>query len=471
MKHVPTATDEPLWREIAYGDPVALMRRFAGQRDLTFLDSAVQQGELGRYSYIAADPFETFTLAEVESGEAALARLDRRLARWKLSPVNGLPPFQGGFAGYIAYEFARLLEPQIKARTPPPDIPPITLHAYDTIIAFDHHARRCWIISTGFPETGQQERIARAERRIAEIEALCLARAPDLAGDNLIEGWRSNFTRSDYEAAVQRTIDYILAGDIFQANISQRFSALMPASFDPLAFYLALRAHNPATFGAWLDYGAVKIASSSPERLVSFDGALAEARPIKGTRRRDPDAGVDAMLKAELLASRKDRAENVMIVDLLRNDLSRVAEPGSVQVPVLCGLETYASVHHLTSVVTGRLANDRTRGDLIAACFPGGSITGAPKIRAQEIIAEIENVPRNIYCGSIGFLSFTGPMDLNIAIRTVLFHEGNAHFQGGGGITAKSSPSDEYEETLAKVTRIAASFEKFRPALRPPPTI
>lgn len=460
MKHVRTATDEPLWREIAYGDPVALMRRFAGQKDMTFLDSAVQQGELGRYSYIAADPFETFTLAEGESGGAALARLDRRLARWKLSPIAGLPPFQGGFAGFIAYEFARLLEPQIKARTPAPDIPPITLHAYDTIIAFDHHTRRSWIISTGFPETDPQERIARAELRITQFETLCVAPAPELAGDNVIDTWQSNFTRSDYEAAVQRTIDYILAGDIFQANISQRFSADIPAGFSPLAYYLGLRVRNPATFGAWLDYGAVKIASSSPERLISFDGALAEARPIKGTRRRDPDPGIDAELKAELLASRKDRAENVMIVDLLRNDLSRIAEPGSVQVPVLCGLESYASVHHLTSVVTGRLANGKTRGDLIAACFPGGSITGAPKIRAQEIIAEIENVPRNIYCGSIGFLSFTGPMDLNIAIRTVLFHAGRAQFQGGGGITAKSSPADEYEETLAKVNRIAASFEK-----------
>ena len=460
MKHVPSTTDEPLWREIAYGDPVAVMRRFAGQRDLTFLDSAVQQGELGRYSYIAADPFETFTLAEGESGGAALARLDRRLARWKLAHAPGLPPFQGGFAGYIAYEFARLLEPQIRMRTPAPDIPPIALHAYDTILAFDHHTRRCWIIATGFPETGQPERIARAEQRIAEFEALCQAPEPALAGDNLIAGWRSNFSRPDYEAAVQRTIDYILAGDIFQANISQRFSAAIPAGFNPLAYYLGLRLRNPATFGAWLDYGAVKIASSSPERLISFDGALAEARPIKGTRRRDPDSGIDAELKAELLASRKDRAENVMIVDLLRNDLSRVAEPGTVQVPVLCGLETYASVHHLTSVVTGRLAAGRTRGDLIAACFPGGSITGAPKIRAQEIIAEIEKVPRNIYCGSIGFLSFTGPLDLNIAIRTVLFHGGQAHFQGGGGITAKSQPADEYEETLAKVNRIAASFEK-----------
>ena len=460
MKHVPRTTDEPLWREIAYGDPIAVMRRFAGQRDLTFLDSAMQQGELGRYSYIAADPFETFTLAEGESGGAALARLDRRLVRWKLTPADGLPPFQGGFAGYIAYEFARLLEPQIRTRTPAPDIPPIALHAYDTIIAFDHYTRRCWIIASGFPETAPQERIARAEQRIAEFEALCLAPEPALAGDNLIEGWRSNFSRADYEAAVQRTINYILAGDIFQANISQRFSAAIPAGFSPLAYYLGLRLRNPANFGAWLDYGSVKIASSSPERLISFDGALAEARPIKGTRRRDPDSGIDAELKAELLASRKDRAENVMIVDLLRNDLSRVAEPGTVQVPVLCGLETYASVHHLTSVVTGRLAAGRTRGDLIAACFPGGSITGAPKIRAQEIIAEIEKVPRNIYCGSIGFLSFTGPLDLNIAIRTVLFHDDQAHFQGGGGITAKSSPPDEYEETLAKVNRIAASFER-----------
>lgn len=459
MKHVPNVLDEPLWREIAYGDQAALLRRFARARDLTFLDSALQQGELGRYSYLAADPFETFTVTEGESGEAALARLDRRLARWTQTPVPGLPPFQGGFAGYFAYEFARLLEPQIMKRTPAPDIPPVILHAYDTVIAFDHQARRCWIISTGFPETDPQARIARAEERLAEFEALCLAPETPLSGDNIISGWRSNFTRADYEAAVQGTIDYILAGDIFQANISQRFAATIPESFDPLAHYLALRARNPATFGAYLDYGAVKIASSSPERLISFDGALAEARPIKGTRRRDPDARIDAELKAELLASRKDRAENVMIVDLLRNDLSRVSEPGSVQVPVLCGLESYASVHHLTSVVTSRLAPGKSRGDLIAACFPGGSITGAPKIRAQEIIAEIEKVPRNIYCGSIGFLSFTGHMDLNIAIRTVLFHEGRASFQGGGGITAKSHTADEYEETLAKVTRIAASFE------------
>lgn len=459
MKHVPASMDEVLRREIAYRDPALLLRRFARHKDVTFLDSAAQQGELGRYSYIAADPFETFTLAEGEGGLAALARLDRRLKRWSLAPAPELPPFQGGFAGYIAYEFARLLEPQIKARTPAPDIPPIALHAYDTVVAFDHQARRCWIVSTGFPETEPEARLLRAEERLAEVEQICLEPEAPLSGDHVIAGWQSNFTRPDYEAAIQRTIDYILAGDIFQANIAQRFTAAIPSSFDPLVFYLTLRQRNPATFGAFLDYGAVKIASSSPERLISFDGSLAEARPIKGTRRRDANASIDAELKAELLASRKDRAENVMIVDLLRNDLSRVAEPGTVQVPVLCGLETYASVHHLTSVVTGRLAPDKSRGDLIAACFPGGSITGAPKMRAQEIIAEIEHMPRNVYCGSIGFLSFTGGMDLNIAIRTVLFHDGRAEFQGGGGITAKSNPADEYEETLAKVTRIQASFE------------
>ncbi|MGE3873744.1 MAG: aminodeoxychorismate synthase component I [Parvibaculaceae bacterium] len=458
MKHVVPAVDEPLWREIAYGDPALMLRRFAGVKDLTFLDSALQQGELGRYSYIAADPFETFAVTEGESGAAALARLDRRLERWRLARIPGLPPFQGGFAGYFAYEFARLLEPNVMAKTPPPGIPPVALHAYDTIVAFDHQAKQCWIISTGFPETGRDARFARAGERLAQFESLCLRPVPELAGGRIIESWQSNFTRDAYEAAVQRTIDYVLAGDIFQANVSQRFSATLPANFNPLSHYLALRESNPATFGAFLDYGAVKIASSSPERLIGFDGTTAEARPIKGTRRRDADAGIDAELKAELLASRKDRAENVMIVDLLRNDLSRVCEPGTVQVPMLCGLESYASVHHLTSIVTGRLARGKSRGDLIAACFPGGSITGAPKIRAQEIIAEIERLPRNIYCGSIGFLSFTGHMDLNIAIRTVLFHDGRASFQGGGGITAKSLPADEYEETLAKVNRIARSF-------------
>ncbi len=221
-------------------------------------------------------------------------------------------------------------------------------------------------------------------------------RKPKPLGGHAIAGWQSNFTQADYEAAIARTVEYILAGDIFQANITQMFSAAIPEGFDPLAFYRVLRLKNPATFAAFMDYGDIQIASSSPERLLSVSGGIVEARPIKGTRRRDADPARDASLIADLTSSRKDRAENVMIVDLLRNDLSRVSRPGSVKVPVLCGLESYANVHHLVSVIVSELKDHDGIGGLLGAAFPGGSITGAPKIRAMEIIAEIERAARGL---------------------------------------------------------------------------
>ncbi|CAN5295412.1 aminodeoxychorismate synthase component I [soil metagenome] len=458
MKHVSLAHDEPLRQEIPYADAWSHARRLRGRKGLLFLDSAMQQGELGRYSYAACDPFQTFVPLAGESGAATLARLAAALASYRLRAVDDLPPFQGGYAGFIAYEFGAALEPGLAKTMPKGRLPGMMFHAYDTVVAFDHAAHRAWIVATGFPETAEPARMARARARALEMGAHLEAALPPFTGDHVIRGWQSNFSRPQYEAAVARTIEYILAGDIFQANISQRFAADIPAGFDPYAFHARLRATNPATFGAFLDFGEVQIASSSPERLLRYDGEAAEARPIKGTVRRDADPHADAALMAELLASRKDRAENVMIVDLLRNDLSRVCEPGSVRVPVLCGLESYASVHHLVSVVTGRPSPGLGLSDLIGACFPGGSITGAPKYRAMEIIAGIEGSPRDIYCGSIGYLGFNGMMDLNIAIRTVLFHEDRAVFQGGGGITARSDPAAEYEETLAKVSRIMAAF-------------
>jgi para-aminobenzoate synthetase component 1 len=287
-----------------------------------------------------------------------------------------------------------------------------------------------------------------------------LRHRPKVTGGHAIEGWQSNFTREDYEKAIARTVELILAGDIFQANITQMFSAPIPPGFDPLGFYRVLRGKNPATFAAYMDYGSIQIASSSPERLLRYDGTTVEARPIKGTRRRDSDPVRDANLIADLTASRKDRAENVMIVDLLRNDLSRVSKPGTVKVPMLCGLETYANVHHLVSVITSELKDGHGVGDLIGATFPGGSITGAPKIRAMEIIAEIEQAPRGVYCGSIGYIGFNGRTDFNIAIRTAQFADGVARVQGGGGITARSNPAAEYEESLTKIKRI---MEAFRP--------
>jgi para-aminobenzoate synthetase component I len=431
----------PHIREILYLEPATLAGRLRGEQHLTLLESVMRHEHLGRYSYLCCNP--TVTVSSV-TDTAPLATIARLLRDHAQDNVAGLPPFQGGLAGYISYEFGRSLE----AHTRLPEFsrlcPDLILHQYDTVISFDHMLEKAWIV-------------ARHENEADVMEKLLKRKAGSL-GSTVIENWQSNFSRSNYEAAVQKTVDYILAGDIFQANLTQCFSAALPAEFDAFAFYKKLRGLNPATFAAYLDYGDVKIVSSSPERLVNCIDQRIEARPIKGTRRRDADQVRDAELMIELQASRKDRAENVMIVDLLRNDISRIAKPGTVKVPVLCGLESYANVHHLVSVVTGDLRDGVNLTDVVRAVFPGGSITGAPKIRAMEIIAELEGQARGVYCGAIGYLGFNGACDLNIAIRTALFAGGNAHVAGGGGITARSQPAAEYDESLTKIKRIMEAF-------------
>ncbi|TXN23174.1 anthranilate synthase component I family protein, partial [Methylobacterium sp. WL93] len=271
--------------------------------------------------------------------------------------------------------------------------------------------------------------------------------------------WHSNFTRARYEAAVDRVRDYIRAGDIYQANIAQRFTAALPAGFDRFAFYRRLRETNPATFGAYLEFDGLTVASSSPERFLKLEGGQVETRPIKGTLARSPDPVEDAARAARLLADPKERAENTMIVDLLRNDLSRVCAPGSVQVPVLCGLESYAGIHHLVSVVTGTLRDGLDGFDLLERTFPGGSITGAPKLRAMDIITEIEGDARELYCGAIGRIGFDGSLDTAIAIRTVFMDATTAVLQAGGGVTLLSEPAAEYDETLTKAARVFQAFE------------
>ena len=452
MKHDRITSPGPQIREIVYFEPASLALRLKGEKHLTLLESVMRQEHLGRYSFLACNPKATLAVTQrgtfldgVKQREPALKLIDRLLAENRQPHVAGLPPFQGGLAGYISYDFGRRLEPHARIPDFAPLCPDLMLHHYDTVAAFDHMQERAWIISTD-------------PSRADHLEDL-LKRKPAPLGSHAIAGFTSNFTREAYETAIARTVEYILAGDIFQANITQCFSAAIPEGFDALAFYRELRRKNPSTFAAFLDYGDIQIASSSPERLLSFDGKTVEARPIKGTRRRDADPARDAALIAELASSRKDRAENVMIVDLLRNDLSRVCAPGTVRVPVLCGLESYANVHHLTSVITGELREGKTIGDLIAATFPGGSITGAPKIRAMEVIAEIEKTPRGVYCGAIGYLGFNGHADLNIAIRTAQFANGVARVQGGGGITARSNLAAEYEESLTKVKRIMETFQ------------
>ena len=462
----------PLLVEIAFQDPWQAAQRLAtgahgngpAHNGLAFLDSAMSHPLLGRWSYVAAAPFGRFhveggqaTWNGVPENEAPLKALRARLAGFAQKRLPLDAGFQGGAIGSVAYEAGRLFDrfPAPRGGTSGREM---DFGFYDVVLAFDIVARRAFAISTGWPEADPARRVARARERLADITARLLAPLPPLAPlDIAPPRWVSRFTPESYQAAVARVIDYIRAGDIFQANFTQQFRAEVGA-LDPLALYDRLRRANPATFAALLVNEDRAVASSSPERFAQVAGGRVETRPIKGTVPRSVEPTLDAFRGRELAASEKDRAENVMIVDLLRNDLSRVCRPGTVLVPRLCGLETYANVHHLVSVVTGELSPGRDALDLLAASFPGGSITGAPKIRAMEIIDELEGEPRGVYCGAIGYLGFDGGMDLNIAIRTVVLEGGVARFGVGGGITVLSDPAEEYAESLTKAERLFRAF-------------
>ncbi len=309
-----------------------------------------------------------------------------------------------------------------------------------------------YIASSDLPGRGRSHR--GAEERLAEIKGKLLmaetGNEPPI-GNVALQGGialTSNFTHEGYLRAVERTWEYICAGDIFQANISQRFQVDLALS--PYELYRRLREVNPAPFAAYLSYPELTVVSASPERFLKVVGDRVETRPIKGTRPRGATPAQDSALAQELLGSVKDRAENVMIVDLERNDIGRACRYGSVEVEELAILESYPTVFHLTSTVAGRLAPGKNRIDLLKATFPGGSITGAPKVRAMEIIDELEPTRRSVYTGAIGYLGFDGGMDLNIVIRTFLVKDRKAYFQVGGGIVYDSEPEAEYQETLHK---------------------
>ena len=460
-----------MWtREIPFVDPVAAAGRLRHLPGLAFLDSAMPHETLGRHSIVAADPFARFrfrdgraTLDGRPLPGAPMEALRAVLAPYRLAADPG-HTFPGGAIGYFAYDLGQALERVDRPARRAGLTDDIAFNLYDTVLAVDHAAGTCRLVATGFPETEPTARAARAARRLARFAEL-LDRAVPEAAPALPPAprWRSNFTRAGYEAAVERVRDYIRAGDIYQANIAQRFVADLPEGFDGFAFYRRLRAINPATFGAYLAFEGLTVASSSPERFLKLEGRAVETRPIKGTARRVADPDADRALALALQQTPKERAENIMIVDLLRNDLSRVCAPGSVRVPVLCGLETYAGVHHLVSVVTGTLREGLDALDLVAATFPGGSITGAPKIRAMDIITEIEGDARELYCGAIGRIGFDGTLDTSIAIRTVVMDGRTAVLQAGGGVTLLSEPGPEYDETLTKAARVFQAFEAGSP--------
>ena len=459
---------KPLVKELDWGLPHEVFANFAGEPFALFLDSATaapgrDTGLHGRWSFIAIDPFETLSL---HVGDAApFDLLKRKLASLPaIETDKDTPPFCGGAAGLFGYGLGRTLE-----RLPPEEapfaiddqhLPDMALGFYDVVFAFDMVAQRAFAVSTGLPEGEPGKRAARAEDRMAEIAARLKTAAPALPpAPGACRKIASNFSRDAYERAVARVIGYIHAGDIFQANLSQRFETELGDGDTPYALYLRLRAASPAPFASFFNFGAGVIVSSSPERFLSCREGIVETKPIKGTRPRGATPEDDARLAAELLASEKDRAENVMIVDLLRNDISRVCTDSSVEVEKLCELESFANVHHLVSTVRGRLRQGMTSADLLAACFPGGSVTGAPKRRAMEIIAELEPTTRGPYCGAIGWLGADGNMDSAIAIRTITVAGRRVTFQAGGGIVADSDPAAEYEETLAKARHMHAALE------------
>lgn len=396
-----------------------------------WLDSSLWHPHLGSFSLWAAEPAAVLRAwgdrVEIEwmRGGRESLRGDPFPVLRRLLKEHGLGR-AGAAVGYLGYGLRRHIEAVPDAAEDDLGLPDCCLALYQRVQVFDPRP-------------------------------LCPP-PPALGPPLAFCGLRSDFTREAYEAAVDRALAYIRTGDIYQVNISQRFQA--PCAEDPFDVYLRLRAQSPAPFAAFLRYPDFAILSSSPERFLSYDpgSRIVETRPIKGTRPRAAEPGRDRALARGLLASEKDRAENVMIVDLERNDLGRVAQVGSVKVTVLCGLETYATVHHLTSVVQARLREDRDVVDILRATFPGGSITGAPKIRAMEIIDELEPVARGVYTGAIGYIRFTGEMDMNIAIRTMVLKNGTASFWVGGGIVADSDPGLEYEETLHKGAAMARAL-------------
>ncbi len=423
-----------------------------------FFDSARPGHPLSRYSFICWHPFETI---EAKDGQVTITNADQQLS-FQADPFAALkerldiwgdgvildpqlPPFKAGAAGLFGYDLARSIEKLPTHAKGDPAMPDMAVGLYDQVLCFDHETGSARMMILAASKKDAQVKKQWLEDRIeshVEKPFTC----PTVY-------WDETQTEEGFRNDIRKTIDYIYAGDMFQANLSRRFTSKLPTDFDAYAHYRVLRDVNPAPFSAFMNFGAVKIASTSPERFLKVKGRQVETRPIKGTRPSDTPA-------ADLLKSEKDRAENAMIVDLLRNDLSRACEDSSIEVTKLCGLETYEGVHHLVSVVEGTLRADNTPVDLLRACFPGGSITGAPKVRAMEVIEELEPFRRGAYCGSLGYIGFDGVMDSNIVIRTLVYSGNEVQLQTGGGILAVSDPQAEYEETLTKAAKL---FESFRP--------
>ncbi len=460
----------PLLTELPYrSDSAALFEAVADRPWAVFLDSGLHHPGQARYDIIAAEPYVRLVtrgaLTEVHAEHTGLSRADPfELLRQHVAMDAGCPPrglssgragelpFSGGAIGYFGYDLTRRIE-RLPARARDAErIPDMAIGIYDWAVVVDHSERRAWLAGQGRdPDTDLKWN---ALVRLFSDTPPERRRVPFRVTSPVT----SNLTPQHYGRAFERVLDYISAGDCYQVNLAQRFSA--QASGDPWLAYQRLRLINPAPYSAFLSTPYAQILSASPERFLRVENRQVETKPIKGTRPRAGHPRLDAELIAELVASEKDRAENLMIVDLLRNDLSKNCELGSVKVPKLFEVESFATVHHLVSTVTGKLAPGRDAIDLLRGAFPGGSITGAPKVRAMQIIEEIEPQRRGVYCGAIGYVGYDGNMDTNIAIRTLVYSHGTVRFWAGGGIVADSQRDAEYQETFDKASALLSLLQQ-----------
>jgi anthranilate/para-aminobenzoate synthase component I len=423
----------PQVRTVSCRDPFDVYRRFSGRGPTVFLDSPRYHPKTATHSYIGLNPFDSIDLSKMR-GSDPFDRLRKKLSRWRSRRFPGFPPFTGGAMGFLNYDLAGGL-----------------IYLMRDAMAFDLLSGETFVMTHLLP--GVDGKFVDAQRRARErLDAMTGRMEAPLESENnghfRFSALRSNLTRAGFERMVARAKKYIRAGDIYQANLSQCFSLRWGGN--PLKLYEKLRLLNPSPFSAYLDFGRLKIASASPERLVRLRGASCETRPIAGTRPAGRNLRESRRFSRELLLSEKERAEHLMLIDLERNDLGRVSEFHSVRVDEMMTLEKYSHVIHIVSNITSRLASGKDRFDLLRAVFPGGTITGCPKVRCMEVIKKLEPCRRGLYTGSIGYLGFNGDMDWNIVIRTLVLEGDRARIQTGAGIVHDSVPRREYEETIHK---------------------
>jgi para-aminobenzoate synthetase component 1 len=464
---MPSESESPLVEELETSlPPDRLFDLFKDQPNCFWLDSALDPEKLGRYSLMGSQPFLTLKSSGslntvIQNGRETVETgnpfdiLGRYLNIYHLDSQSAPVPCCGGAVGYLSYDLRYFIESLPARAIDDLHLPESWLGFYDLMLIHDNLLQKTFLVSTGLPEVERKARRERARERMEKLKseiklykpaqrAAGLKKYPEIKEIALT----SNFTHDEYLQAVAKARQYIIDGDIFEVNLSQRFETKLTSH--PYELYRRLRQINPAPFAAYMDCGDVIIAGSSPERFLRLNGDRVETRPIKGTIRRGRTEKEDRANATRLLGSIKDRAENMMIVDLERNDLGKVCRFGTVKVTELAILETYPTVFHLTSTVVGQLRENASRIDLLKAAFPGGSITGAPKVRSMEIIEELEPTRRSIYTGSLGYLGFDGSMDLNIVIRTFLVKENKVYFQMGGAVVYDSDPEAEYQETMDK---------------------